>query len=81
MNEKIRNNPRIILNEVKWDKKYDINKLTITYLHRGAINNSKIIKGKNIKSLDKSFILTDKSMIPYHRIINIQYEKKIIFKR
>jgi uncharacterized protein (UPF0248 family) len=77
----IRNNPRIILNKIRWDNKFDIKKIIITYLHRGAYQNKKIIPGKDIKSIQKSFIETENSMIPYHRIQLIKYDDKIIFNR
>jgi uncharacterized protein (UPF0248 family) len=81
MLKKIKNNPRLILNQIKWTKKYDLNKIVIFYVHRGSINNTKIIKGKKIKLIGKSFIETINSNIPYHRIIKIEYDTKVIFDR
>ena len=74
-------NPRIILNELKWKEEYDINQAEIWYIHRGAPNDTKIISGKDIEDLEKSFMKTNTSMIPYHRIIKIVYKDEIIFKR
>ena len=77
----IKNNPRLILNEIKWRKKFDLNKVEIWYVHRGAPNDTKIISGEEIKSIGISFIETTTAMIPYHRIFKIIYNGKIIFKR
>ena len=75
------NNPRIVLNELKWKEDFDINLAEIWYIHRGAPNDTKIISGKDIVNLEKSFMQTKTSMIPYHRIIKIVYRTEIIFKR
>jgi uncharacterized protein (UPF0248 family) len=81
MSRKIKYNPRVILNEIKWTDKFDINKIIVYYLHRGAPNNIKKIEGINIKEIGKSFIITTNSCIPYHRILKIIYENKILFER
>ena len=74
-------NPRDILNELKWKQDYDLNQAEIWYTHRGAPNDTKIMSGKDIIKLNKSFIQTSNAMIPYHRIFKILYEKKVIFER
>ena len=81
MKNKIKNNPRIILNKIRWDSIYDIRKLRISYSHRGANENIKFINGGDIISIDKSFFETKNSNIPYHRIMIIKYDKKILFDR
>lgn len=74
-------NPRDILNKVKWKKDYDFNLIEIYYLHRGAPQDTKIISGKEILKLEKSFIKTNTTMIPYHRVLKIVCLDKILFKR
>ena len=74
-------NPRDILNELKWKEDYDLNKAEIWYIHRGAPNDTKIISGREIVKLEKSFMKTTTAMIPYHRIFIIKYVEEIIFKR
>jgi uncharacterized protein (UPF0248 family) len=74
-------NPRDILNELKWKQDCDLNQAEIWYIHRGAPNDTKILSGKDIIRLDKSFIQTSTAMIPYHRVFKILYEKKVIFER
>ena len=58
-----------------------MDKAEIWYVHRGAPNNTKIISGNEILSIDRSFIETTTAMIPYHRIFKIVYKGEIIFKR
>jgi len=74
-------NPRIILNELKWRKEYNIEKAEIWYVHRGAPNDTMIISGSDILELQKSFMKTTSAMIPYHRIYKIRYKDKTIFER
>jgi len=74
-------NPRDILNELKWKKNCDIKSTEIWYVHRGALNDTKIISGREIISLEKSFMQTQTAMIPYHRIFKIVYKDDIIFER
>ena len=74
-------NPREILNELKWKKDTDFSLAEVWYIHRGAPDDTKIISGKNIVKLEKSFMQTDSAMIPYHRIFKITYDRKTIFKR
>ena len=65
----------------QWRKEYNLEQAEIWYIHRGAPNDTKIISGRNILKLEKSFMKTTSAMIPYHRIFKILYEGKIIFKR
>ena len=73
--------PRDILNELKWKETSDLTKAEVWYIHRGAPNDSKIISGKDVITLEKSFMQTVTSMIPYHRIFKIVYDGKVIFSR
>jgi len=78
---KIKNNPRVILNKLKWRQEFDLDKAEIWYVHRGAPNDTKIISGREVLKLDRSFMQTTTAMIPYHRIFKILYEEKVIFER
>jgi uncharacterized protein (UPF0248 family) len=75
------NNPRDILNELKWREEYDLKKTLICYIHRGAQNNTKTINGEDIVKIEKSFIQIKTAMIPFHRILKITYNDKILFER
>jgi uncharacterized protein len=72
-------NVRNILNEIKWTK--DLNTVEIWYIHRGAVNNTKIITGEEIIDIGRSFLETATATIPYHRITKILYQGIIVFDR
>ncbi len=74
-------NPRIVLNELKWKKDYNLDIAEIWYIHRGAANDTEIITGKDIIKLEKSFMQTITAMIPYHRIFKIVYQGKVVYHR
>jgi hypothetical protein len=78
---KVKNNPRNILNELKWKEGFDLDNAEIWYIHRGATNDTKIISGQEIAKLGRSFIETRSAMIPYHRVFKIVYEGEVVFKR
>jgi len=74
-------NPRNILNEVKW-KGFDLSGCEVFYIHRGAPNDTKVVSGNEINEIAPSFfILSDGTMIPYHRIFRITYGKKVVYER
>lgn len=79
MKKGIKRNPRNILNEIKWTK--DLKKAEICYIHRGAPNDTKIMSGRDIIDIGKSFFDTVNASIPYHRVIKIIYDKEILFER
>ncbi len=70
---------RDILNEIKWTK--DLRKVTIWYIHRGAVHNTKTVSGTEIAGIRRSFLETTTATIPYHRIIKIVYDKDTVFDR
>jgi uncharacterized protein (UPF0248 family) len=70
---------RDILNKIKWTK--DLKKVTIWYIHRGALHNTKMISGDEITSIRSSFLETPTATIPYHRIIKVLYGDEVMFNR
>ena len=74
-------NPKLVLNEIKWKNDFNLELTEIWYVHRGAPNDTKIISGKDIVKLEKSFMQTTSAMIPYHRIFKIVYKDKVLFQR
>ncbi|RLF27335.1 MAG: DUF504 domain-containing protein [Thermoplasmata archaeon] len=72
---------RDILNELKWRDNSEFNKVEVWYRHRGAPNDTMVISGEEIVSLHKSFLETKTTMIPYHRVIKVIYEGRILFDR
>ncbi len=74
-------NPKDILNELKWRKGFELEKAEIWYIHRGAPSDTKIISGKEVMGLGKSFMQTNTAMIPYHRVFKIICGEDIVFMR
>ena len=79
MSKQIKYNLKDILNEIRWTK--NLEKAEIWYIHRGSPNDTKIISGKDIVNIGKSFFDTATASIPYHRVFKIVYEGKIVFER
>ncbi len=71
-----------IINMVLWHPKMEVNRSKISYIHRGARGNIKTIEGSSIDHLENGFlILKDQTQIPFHRIVNIEYENKILWNK
>ena len=73
---------RELLNRIKWDYKSLNETVLVSYLHRGAPNDTVYVRGNEIVALKRSFFYTkDETAIPYHRILTITYKGKEIFRR
>ena len=105
--------PRELLNEIKW-RGLDLSRCEIYYVHRGAPNDTKIVRGDEIEEIGHSFFTLKGAapldpegrdsrqsfafcqlfpqkvgekrsfssvMIPYHRILRITYEGRVIYER
>ena len=71
-----------ILNMVFWHPEMEIDHTKVSYIHRGAPGNIKKISGTSIERIDNGFlVLNDEKQIPFHRIIKIEYEDKLIWKK
>jgi len=71
--------PRDILNELKW-KGMDISECSVEYIHRGAPGDTKTVSGQEIIDIGRSFFtLFPDTLIPYHRILRIEYKGKTIY--
>ena len=71
-----------IINMVLWHPEMEINRSIISYIHRGAHGNIKTIHGSLIDRIENGFlILKDETQIPFHRIIKIEYDQKILWKK
>jgi uncharacterized protein (UPF0248 family) len=67
-----------VLNRLRWDSNEDPEDYVITYRHRGAPDDVKIVRASTIKNLGKSYFTIqevdgpDESVIPFHRILEIR---------
>ena len=75
------NKVRDILNELKWQEKYDFGKVEVWYVHRGALYDTKKINGDDIITVEKTFLQTNDAMIPHHRVFKIIYAGQVLFDR
>ena len=85
--------PRELLNEIKW-RDLDLSRCEIYYVHRGAPNDTKIVRGDKIAKIGNSFLTFKEDdtspdsggrfpsiMIPYHRVFRITYGGQTIYER
>jgi len=67
-----------VLNRLRWDVDEKPENYVITYRHRGAPGDMKIVRASSIKNLGKSYFTiqevdgADESVIPFHRILEIR---------
>jgi uncharacterized protein (UPF0248 family) len=71
--------PREVLNRLRWTEGESLERAVVWYVHRGAPGNVKKIAGTSIISLGRGFFDTDEATIPYHRILRIDYDRRIVF--
>jgi uncharacterized protein (UPF0248 family) len=70
-----------VLNELKWREDKELAQAEIWYVHRGAPNDTMMIKGSEIIALQRSFMKLSEAMIPYHRILKIVYDGEVIWQK
>jgi hypothetical protein len=67
-----------VLNRLRWDAAEKPENYMITYRHRGAPGDVKIIRASSIRKLGKSYFTiqevdgADETLIPFHRILEIR---------
>ncbi len=69
------------LNEYKWRSDRDFSKIEVHYIDRLEPRGYAILRGDDIVDLGDRFIFTQNGMIPYHRVIRILYDGKVIWTR
>ncbi len=70
------------INMILWHPDMRITETKITYIHRGVPGNLKTINGDSIARLERGFlILKEGTQIPFHRIIKISNNNKILWKK
>ncbi|MGD0057757.1 MAG: RNA repair domain-containing protein [Methanomassiliicoccales archaeon] len=72
--------PKEVLTKLKWGPGSDIRDAEIHFLHRGAPNDTKVIKGADIVELERSFFVTTEGVIPYHRIRKVMCRGKTLYE-
>lgn len=73
---------RNIINMILWHPEMDINDIKITYIHRGAPGNLKTIDGNSFEGIERGFVLLKEgTQIPFHRIVKIEINNKILWQK
>ncbi len=72
---------RKTLNKYRWHPELDFSKVCVYYVDRLDPKGYRILKGSDIVDLGDKFIFTREGMIPYHRVIKIEYNGEIIWRR
>lgn len=73
---------RNIINMILWHPDMDIKDTKITYVHRGAPGNLKTIDGNSIDKMERGFVLMKEgTQIPFHRIVKIEINNKILWQK
>jgi len=73
--------PKEVLNRLKWTEGDTLDDAVIWYIHRGAPGDYLKIAGNSIKALGRGFFETEDAMIPYHRILRIDYRGRTLFEK
>lgn len=73
--------PREVLNRLRWTEGVSLKDAVIWYIHRGAPGDVLRITGDRLRSLGRGFFETDEAMIPYHRILRIDYHGRTLFEK
>ena len=72
---------RAVLNKIKWDENCDLSLLRVSYIDRGRPRDIGIVIGTDIVDIKQNFFELNDKMIPFHRIIMIRYDDKVLFSR
>jgi uncharacterized protein (UPF0248 family) len=72
---------REVLNELKWREDREFTLVKVYIVHRGVPDDTRILQGSEILTLDQLFFQTAETPIPYHRIFKITYEDEVVFTR
>lgn len=76
---------RETLNELKWSR-HALERALITYRHRGAPHDERMVAGRDIVHLGRSFFEISSAgplpgLIPYHRVLAIELDGARIWER
>jgi len=69
----------LLFNQIKWTG--DLAEAKVIYLHRGAPGNQRVLSGDSILAVRPWYLETESTVIPYHRILQVTYQGKILFCR
>jgi uncharacterized protein (UPF0248 family) len=73
-----------VLGRLLWNE--EINDAEIIIIHRGGLKNKKIICGRDVTSIKKSYLVYrdsrgEETTIPLHRVLEVRLKGKPLWKR
>ncbi|MCA1813473.1 MAG: RNA repair domain-containing protein [Halobacteriales archaeon] len=72
---------REALNELRWSR-HRLQDCIIVYRHRGAPGDEREVRGSSVLALRSSFFgLPDGASIPYHRVLRVELDGKMVWER
>ncbi len=74
-----RYNIKNILDKFRWHPDYDFSKVSVRYVDRPKGFSE--ISGSQIQDIGHKFVYTSTAAIPHHRIVEIRYEGRAVWKR
>jgi len=74
-------NVRETLNYLKWGEKCDFAEVLVEYVHRGAPGDTRTVRGDEIVEIGRSSFDLAGASIPYHRVVRITHNGRILFQR
>jgi len=72
---------REVLNEIRWREGGEMGLAEIWFADRNSPTGCKIIPGTEITETGRGYFSTADAMLPYYKIIKIEYEGKVLFDR
>jgi len=73
--------PRDVLNRLKWEEGRSLEEAEVVILHRGAPDDRRTIRGREIVRIRQTFFETSETSIPYHRILEIRCDGEVLFEK
>ena len=72
--------PKEVMNRLKWTSPETLKDVTIWYVHRGAPDGVRAVKGSDV-DIGRSYLELERSSIPYHRITKICMKEEVLYER
>jgi len=74
--------PYAVLGELWWREDRDFTLVKIEYVSRGAPGDLGTATGRDVKHIEKTFFeLGGGTVIPYHRVLRVEYAGETVFSR
>jgi len=68
-----------VLDKVKWHPEFDFSRVVVRYVDRPKGLSE--LKGSEIRDVGHKFIYTESFAIPHHRVVEIIYDGRVIWRR